>query len=114
DRRGPVPARRARPLDGHRRPAAALLAARRAAGPAPVVAPAGGRGGRGGRPQPSWRLDGPPDVPLSSLTRRAVVSALATPVQAQRFASAREAAGALEGALGTEAGGPRPRALFPG
>src|SRR5262245_62842957 len=68
----------------------------------------------GERPQPSWRLDGPPDAPLSSLTRRAVVSALATPVRAERFASAAEAADALSGALQARPEGAPPWPLFRG
>lgn len=68
----------------------------------------------GQRPEPSWRLDGPPDAPLSSLTRRAVVSALATPVRAERFASATEAADALAGALQASAEGAPPWPLFRG
>ena len=68
----------------------------------------------GQRPEPSWRLDGPPDAPLSSLTRRAVLSALATPVRAERFATATEAADALAGALQADPQGAPPWPLFRG
>jgi outer membrane protein assembly factor BamB len=68
----------------------------------------------GQRPEPSWRLDGPPEATLSSLTRRAVVSALATPVRAERFASAAEAADALAGALQAGREGAPPWPLFRG
>ncbi|HET9317089.1 MAG TPA: PQQ-binding-like beta-propeller repeat protein [Vicinamibacteria bacterium] len=66
------------------------------------------------RPEPSWRLDGPPDAALSSLTRRAVLSALATPVRAERFATAAEAADALAGALEAQPQGAPPWPLFRG
>jgi outer membrane protein assembly factor BamB len=68
----------------------------------------------GQRPEPSWRLDGPPDAPLSSLTRRAVLNALATPVRAERFASAAEAAEALAGTLQATAQAAPPWPLFRG
>ncbi len=68
----------------------------------------------GQRPEPSWRLDGPPEAPLSSLTRRAVLSALATPVRAERFATAAEAADALGSALQARAEGAAPWPLFRG
>jgi eukaryotic-like serine/threonine-protein kinase len=68
----------------------------------------------GQRPAPSWRLDGPPDAVLSSLTRRAVLNALSTPVRAERFATAAEAADALAGALQAGADGTPPWPLFRG
>jgi outer membrane protein assembly factor BamB len=68
----------------------------------------------GERPVPSWRLDGPPDAPLSSLTRRAVLAALATPVRAERFDTAAQAAEALAGALLAAPQGAPPWPLFRG
>ena len=53
----------------------------------------------GERPQVSWRLDGPPPVSLSTLSRRAVIEVLSAPRRADRFATAAEAAHALDAAL---------------
>jgi len=54
-------------------------------------------------PHVSWLLDGPPPAPLSSLTRRAVLSSLTAVNPAARFASAAQAAEALEAELGAPA-----------
>lgn len=51
-------------------------------------------------PHVSWRLDGPPPAPLSSLTRRATLSSLTAADPSARFASAAAAAEALEAELG--------------
>jgi outer membrane protein assembly factor BamB len=50
-------------------------------------------------PHVSWRLDGPPPAPLSSLTRRAALSSLTAANPDARFASAAAAAEALEAEL---------------
>jgi outer membrane protein assembly factor BamB len=68
----------------------------------------------GERAHVSWRLDGPPPVVLSSLARRAVLEVLAAPRREDRFASAAEAAHALEVALEAKPGGPAPWPLFRG
>jgi eukaryotic-like serine/threonine-protein kinase len=51
-------------------------------------------------PHVSWRLDGPPPAPLSSLTRRAALASLTAANPDARFASAAAAADALEAELG--------------
>ena len=69
----------------------------------------------GQRPEASWRLDGPPrGRRCRRSTRRAVLGALATPVRAERFATAAEAAEALEGALAGRPAGAAPWPLFRG
>jgi outer membrane protein assembly factor BamB len=62
----------------------------------------------------SWRLDGPPPVPMSTLGRRAVLAALGAPRRADRFPSASAAAAALEAALGAAPSVPPPWPLFRG
>lgn len=62
----------------------------------------------------SWRLDGPPPAPVSTLARRAVLGALAAPRPADRFASAAAAAAALEEALAAAPAAPAPWPLFRG
>ena len=62
----------------------------------------------------SWRLDGPPVAPLSTLGRRALLGALAAPRRADRFVSAAAAVAALEAALTTASAGPPPWPLFRG
>jgi outer membrane protein assembly factor BamB len=47
-------------------------------------------------PHVSWRLDGPPPVAATTLLRRGVLAALASPRRETRFATAEAAAGALE------------------
>ena len=54
-------------------------------------------------PHVSWRLDGPPPAPLSSLTRRAALASLTAANPDARFASAVAAAAALEAELGPKA-----------
>lgn len=54
-------------------------------------------------PHVSWRLDGPPPAPLSSLTRRAALASLTAVNPDSRFASAAAAAEALEAELGPKA-----------
>jgi len=79
----------------------------------------------------SWRLDGPPGPPGSSVLRRSFLTALASPRRDRRFATAAEALTALETALsppaaaawplfrgdvsrhGRALGSPAPRALLP-
>jgi outer membrane protein assembly factor BamB len=68
----------------------------------------------GERAHVSWRLDGPPPVSLSSLSRRAVLQVLAAPRRADRFATAAEAAYALDAALQASPQGPTPWPLFRG
>jgi outer membrane protein assembly factor BamB len=53
----------------------------------------------GERPDVSWRLDGPPARVLSTLARQAALAALSAPRTADRFASAGEAASALDAAV---------------
>jgi outer membrane protein assembly factor BamB len=48
--------------------------------------------------EPSWRLDGPPPAELSTVRRRAVLSTLASPRRADRYATAEEAARELQAA----------------
>jgi outer membrane protein assembly factor BamB len=53
-----------------------------------------------GRPAvPAWRLDGPPRVEVSTVRRRAILSGLASPRRADRYATAADALAALESAL---------------
>src|SRR5437773_8324540 len=54
---------------------------------------------KGERPDVSWRLDGPPPGVLSTLARQAALAALSAPRTADRFASANEAAYALEASV---------------
>jgi len=49
--------------------------------------------------QVAWRLDGPPAFPASTIARRYVLAALASPNPASRFATAQAALDALESAL---------------
>ena len=63
------------------------------------------------RPEVSWRLDGPPPTALSTVARRAVLAVLAAP-SGPRFASARDAAEAMEATLAPPAASPWP--LFRG
>jgi outer membrane protein assembly factor BamB len=70
--------------------------------------------GTGGEASVSWRLDGPPLPEMSTLSRRAVLAALAAPRRADRFASAAAAASALDAALTATARGPAPWPLFRG
>jgi outer membrane protein assembly factor BamB len=65
------------------------------------------------RPEVSWRLDGPPPVAATSLRRRAVLAALASP-RGDGYPSAAEAQAALERALHPEAESPAPWPLFRG
>ena len=50
-------------------------------------------------PDVSWRLDGPPEAPLSTLSRKAILAALCAPRRADRYPTASAAAAALEAAL---------------
>lgn len=68
----------------------------------------------GTRPDVSWRLDGPPPAPLSTLPRRAALATLAAPRRADRFGSAGEAMDALDAALKEPAHLPSPWPLFRG
>jgi len=68
----------------------------------------------GTRPDVSWRLDGPPPAPLSTLPRRAALATLAAPRQADRFGSAAEAMDALDAALKEPAHLPSPWPFFRG
>jgi eukaryotic-like serine/threonine-protein kinase len=68
----------------------------------------------GEEPVVSWRLDGPPRAPLSTLRRQAVMAALTSPVPEGGVATADEAARALETALNGEPGGAPPWPLFRG
>jgi outer membrane protein assembly factor BamB len=68
----------------------------------------------GTRPDVSWRLDGPPPPPLTTLARRAALATLAAPRRGDRFASAGEAAEALDAALKESADMPSPWPLFRG
>jgi outer membrane protein assembly factor BamB len=56
----------------------------------------------------SWRLDGPPEPPGSSVLRRSFLAALASPWRDRRFATAAEALAALDAALS-----PAPPAAWP-
>jgi outer membrane protein assembly factor BamB len=58
----------------------------------------------GTRPEVSWRLDGAPVSTLSTLVRRAALAGLSAPRRAERFATAAEAAQALEGARAARPG----------
>jgi outer membrane protein assembly factor BamB len=64
-------------------------------------------------PDVSWRLDGPPPAEASSLRRRAVLAALASPL-CDVYATASAAASALERALHPEPPGSAPWPLFRG
>jgi outer membrane protein assembly factor BamB len=68
----------------------------------------------GTRPDISWRLDGPPPLPLSTLERRAALATLAAPRRADRFASAAEAVEALGTALEERADRVAPWPVFRG
>jgi outer membrane protein assembly factor BamB len=68
----------------------------------------------GVRPDVSWRLDGPPPLPLSTLGRRAALATLAAPRRADRFPTAAEAAEALASALEETADRPSSWPLFRG
>lgn len=62
-----------------------------------------------GRPADvSWRLDGPPEPPGTSVLRRSFLTALASPQRERRFATAVEAGAALEAALAPPTGSPWP------
>jgi outer membrane protein assembly factor BamB len=50
----------------------------------------------GERPQVSWRLDGPPRAPLSTLSRTALLASLTAAAPEARFASAEAAAAAID------------------
>jgi outer membrane protein assembly factor BamB len=66
-----------------------------------------------GRPADvSWRLDGPPEPPGSSVLRRSFLAALASPRRDRRFADAAQALAALEAALAPPP--PAPWPLFRG
>jgi outer membrane protein assembly factor BamB len=56
------------------------------------------------RPEVSWRLDGAPGDTLSTLARRAALAGLSAPQRAERFATAAEAAQALDAARRAGAG----------
>ncbi len=57
-----------------------------------------------GRPAvPAWRLDGSPRAEVSSLRRRAILGALASPRRNERYATASDALAALESALSVTA-----------
>jgi outer membrane protein assembly factor BamB len=62
----------------------------------------------------SWRLDGPPPADLSTLERRATLIALSSPRSSTRYASAAEAAAALEAALAPASDTAPPWPLFRG
>jgi outer membrane protein assembly factor BamB len=68
----------------------------------------------GTRPDVSWRLDGPPPPPVSTLARRAALATLAAPRRGDRFGSAAEAAEAIDAALLEAANVPAPWPLFRG
>jgi outer membrane protein assembly factor BamB len=68
----------------------------------------------GEEPEVSWRLDGPPSAPLSTLARRAVLAGLTSPRPDGRFPTASAAAEALSAALAPEADLPPPWPLFRG
>jgi outer membrane protein assembly factor BamB len=68
----------------------------------------------GEEPEVSWRLDGPPPTPLSTLARRAVLAGLTSPRPDGRFPTASAAAEALSAALAPEADLPPPWPLFRG
>jgi outer membrane protein assembly factor BamB len=66
-----------------------------------------------GRPADvSWRLDGPPEPPGSTVARRALLGALASPRRERSFANATEAIAATEAALAHSGAAPWP--LFRG
>jgi outer membrane protein assembly factor BamB len=69
---------------------------------------------KGERPDVSWRLDGPPAGALSTLARQAALAALSAPRTADRFASAGEAAAALEAAVAPAQVGSAPWPMFRG
>jgi len=68
----------------------------------------------GSEPEVSWRLDGPPEAPLSTLARKAVLAALCAPRRADRYPTASAAAAALEAALSTAPAETAPWPLFRG
>jgi outer membrane protein assembly factor BamB len=68
----------------------------------------------GERPNVAWRLDGPPAGALSTLARQAALAALSAPRTADRFASAAEAASALEAAVTPGPIGTAPWPMFRG
>src|SRR5688572_23989164 len=49
--------------------------------------------------EPSWRLDGPPRPDLSTVRRRSVLAALASPRRADRYGTAADALAALDASL---------------
>src|SRR6266571_785824 len=69
---------------------------------------------RGERPDVSWRLDGPPPGALSTLARQAALVALSAPRPADRFATAGDAAAALEAAVAPAPAGTPPWPMFRG
>lgn len=66
------------------------------------------------RPHVSWRLDGAPTGSLSTLARRAALAGLAAAQRSERFASATEAAQALDGARTAVTEGMAPWPTFRG
>jgi outer membrane protein assembly factor BamB len=68
----------------------------------------------GQAPAVSWRLDGPPLAELSTVVRRGVIAALASPHRDRRFANAAEAADALDAALQPDTDEAAPWPLFRG
>ncbi|HVR69537.1 MAG TPA: PQQ-binding-like beta-propeller repeat protein [Vicinamibacteria bacterium] len=66
------------------------------------------------RPEVSWRLDGVPAAGSSTLARRAALAGLGGPRRADRFASATEAAAALEAARQGDASTVAPWPVFRG
>jgi outer membrane protein assembly factor BamB len=65
-------------------------------------------------PEVSWRLDGVPAAPLSTLARRAALLGLGGPRRAERFASAAEAGAALDTARRGSADATAPWPVFRG
>jgi outer membrane protein assembly factor BamB len=66
------------------------------------------------RPHVSWRLDGAPTASLSTLARRAALAGLAAAQRSERFASAAEAALALDAARTAASGSAAPWPAFRG
>ena len=105
-RRRPAPPRRRRPRPRGARPTASSPSARSCTSSPPARSP-----------DVSWRLDGPPPAEASTLRRRAVLAALASPGR-DGFATAAEAESALDAASATRGGraaslAPLPRRAHP-
>jgi len=69
---------------------------------------------KGERPDVSWRLDGPPVGALSTLARQAALGALSAPRTVDRFASASDAAAALEASVAPAPAAAPPWPMFRG